>query len=131
MTTNPRARRRALREALAARRDAQRLLDDLLIARRDTLQRLREAGRRDALASITGRTAFDDAIDQTRRLLERLSASLERTRKALVDNPIAVERAGAFDLASMDSESSPHVHALRRSRADHESERLALALGAD
>ncbi|RMD62258.1 MAG: hypothetical protein D6824_07010 [Planctomycetota bacterium] len=83
MTQEQAHRRRALRQALKTKRDAEQLLDDLLVARRDTLAQLRERGRVDALAQVTGRTAFDHAIERTRQLLDSLNASLERTRKQL------------------------------------------------
>jgi len=110
-------------------RDAQRLLDDLLVARRDTLSQLREMGRRDALADVTGKTAFDDAIEQTRKLIERLSASLERTRKALIALPA---RQGAFDETASGRDAVRHDNnSFQGFIVPADQQRLTVALGAD
>lgn len=112
MTTEQANRRRALREALKAKRDAERLLDDLLVARRDTLALLRERGRADALAQVTGRTAFDEAIDRTRQLLDALNVSLERARRQLAAQRALDERAPIHEPCGDASQREQHVVAL-------------------
>lgn len=112
MTTEQANRRRAFREALRAKRDAERLLDDLLLARRDTLAQLRERGRTDALAQVTGRTAFDAAIERTRQLLETLNASLERTRRQLAAQRALDEGAPIPEPCGDDNRREQHVVAL-------------------
>ncbi|MHC4811060.1 MAG: hypothetical protein ACYTEV_11950 [Planctomycetota bacterium] len=63
-------------DALAARNDAARLLEDLLRERAATEARLAEAGREDPIRMVTGRSALDRAIRSTQDVLARMDAML-------------------------------------------------------
>ena len=64
-------------ETVRIREQASELLSELL-AQRDMLEvSLEEGGRRDQMKSITGRSALDNAILSTRRIIQSIDRLLE------------------------------------------------------
>ncbi len=64
-------------EAVRVRTLAQSLLRRLAADRASSVERFREAGSRDAIEVVTGRTSFDNAISATRHMISRMDALLE------------------------------------------------------
>ena len=56
---------------------ARSLLKRLAVDRASSAERFREAGDRDAIEVVTGRTSFDNAIAATRQMISRMDALLE------------------------------------------------------
>lgn len=70
----------------AARRlrdEADRLLQRLLATRRMSEERYAEAGRRDPMKSVTGRSCLDEAVEDTRRMIQEMDALLEQLNHEL------------------------------------------------
>src|SRR5688572_1288577 len=65
-----------LNQALTLRAQACDLLQRLIEDRRQSEQRMAEAGKRDAMKSVTGRTAFDAAIRTTQDMIGQMDALL-------------------------------------------------------
>jgi len=90
-------------ETGAARDKAHALLDGLLRAKEQTRRR-GFAGEPDAMEVVTGRSAIDNAIASTRRMIERLDGAIEQMRDhldpdeaaelGLDPQPVAGESAG-------------------------------------
>lgn len=74
-------RQRIFHETTTARDKARALLRGLETARA-TSERL-GAERPDAMKQVTGRSAIDNAIDSTRRMVETLERTLDQLRKEL------------------------------------------------
>lgn len=73
---------------LAQTRDeAARLLEDLIAARAASESRLAGRGAKDPMRSVTGRSAYDDAIRATQEVLARAEAALHAGRTS-VDRPL-------------------------------------------
>lgn len=81
MSSDPQIRRFA--EAALMRDEACRLLDRLTLERDRCEQRFAEAGRSDPLKVVTGRTAMDNAVDDTRDMIRHMDELLAETGRAL------------------------------------------------
>ncbi len=67
---------------LRAREEASAVLAELLAAHAECDQRLRLAGRRvDAVKAVTGQSAIESAIDETRRMIAGIDQALEELRQ--------------------------------------------------
>ncbi|MBX3354959.1 MAG: hypothetical protein KF724_04595 [Phycisphaeraceae bacterium] len=71
-------------QALAALRDACRLLEDLRQERERLEERLRSAGRRDPIRIVTGQTALDRACEETEELIRTMDELLSETAERLL-----------------------------------------------
>ncbi|MBL8964284.1 MAG: hypothetical protein KF787_00295 [Phycisphaeraceae bacterium] len=78
-----------LKESLDARRRAEELLKGLLSAKSQTEQYLSDAGREDPVKKLTGRSAIDNAIASTRRMIETLDRAMEQVRQELSEQDLA------------------------------------------
>lgn len=78
-----------LKESLDARRRAEDLLSGLLNAKSQTEQYLTDAGREDPVKKLTGRSAIDNAIASTRRMIETLDRAMEQVRQELSEQDLA------------------------------------------
>mgnify|MGYP001790860735 CR=1 FL=1 len=72
------------------RDEAEALLTTLVAARSTSERRLSEAGRRDLLKKVTGRSSMDNAIDSTRRLVASFDRVLVELRSDLTDDELAL-----------------------------------------
>ncbi len=73
------------------RRQADELLQRLIVGREQSEQRLMECGRRDAIKCVTGRSAIDEAIETTRSMIREMDAMLEEMNTQLQESsPAAV-----------------------------------------
>lgn len=86
-------RQRILSETVAARDRAEKLLQGLVDARRRTEQHLERLGKPDAMRKVTGRSAMDNAIASTQRMIESLNRALEQLKRGLSDEDLAEIRA--------------------------------------
>jgi len=66
------------------------LLRGLLTARERSEQFLQEAKRPDAIKSVTGRSAMDNAIASTRRMIDTLNRTLAELTSELTDEDLAL-----------------------------------------
>ncbi len=74
-----------LEQRLQARlADAERVLESLEEARRETERHLADSNRADSLKSVTGRSALEAAIDTTRAIIEHLRRAIAETRRGFV-----------------------------------------------
>jgi len=89
MTTVITQRRRVLLETNAARDKAEALLQNLMDAKRITERELSRFSREDPKRSVTGRSAIDDAIASTRRMIETLNRSLHEAERELAEEEAA------------------------------------------
>lgn len=83
-------RAKILTETADARADAERLLAGLIDARAKSEQRLVELSRSDILKSLTGKSALDNAIGSTERMIESLDRVLRELREKLTPEEIAL-----------------------------------------
>jgi len=83
-------RAKILTETADARADAERLLAGLIDARSKSEQRLTELSRSDILKSLTGKSALDNAIGSTERMIESLDRVLRELREKLTPEEIAL-----------------------------------------
>jgi hypothetical protein len=67
-----------LTQNMRARDDARHLLRFLMLDRAELEQRLAAAGKRDPLKWVTGRSALDNAIEETRRIIDALDELIEQ-----------------------------------------------------
>ncbi|GMV26667.1 MAG: hypothetical protein AMXMBFR58_26980 [Phycisphaerae bacterium] len=72
-----------LRDSVDARRKAEDLLRGLLEAKSQTESFLAEGGREDPVKSLTGRSAIDNAINSTKRMIDTLDRAIEQVRREL------------------------------------------------
>lgn len=82
-------RQRLVLETNAARDKAEALLQNLLDAKRVTERELSRYQREDPMRTVTGRTAIDDAIASTRRMIETLNRSLREAERELAEEEAA------------------------------------------
>lgn len=82
-------------ETIDALSRARGLLGSLEEAKADTERHLARLRRPDPYATVTGRSAIDNAIRSTQRLIE----SLERASDRLADAPAVETRSGAYAYA--------------------------------
>ena len=83
-------RAKILTETADARADAERLLAGLIDARSKSELRLSELSRSDILKSLTGKSALDNAISSTERMIESLDRVLRELREKLTPEEIAL-----------------------------------------
>jgi hypothetical protein len=83
-------RAKILTETADARADAERLLAGLIDARSKSEQRLTELSRSDILKSLTGKSALDNAIGSTERMIESLDRVLRELREKLTPEELAL-----------------------------------------
>jgi len=83
-------RAKILTETADARADAERLLAGLIDARSKSEMRLSELSRSDILKSLTGKSALDNAIGSTERMIESLDRVLRELREKLTPEEIAL-----------------------------------------
>jgi len=83
-------RARILTETADARADAERLLAGLIDARSKSEARLKELSRSDILKSLTGKSALDNAIGSTQRMIDSLDRVLVELRTKLSPDEIAL-----------------------------------------
>ncbi|UCD74525.1 MAG: hypothetical protein JSV91_12145 [Phycisphaerales bacterium] len=70
-------------DAIQMRSDADKLLKRLLAEREVSEERCNENGMRDPIKQVTGASAMDVAVEETRQMIERLDALLaERAEDA-------------------------------------------------
>lgn len=69
-------RERLLAETARRRRQAEALLRSLVAAKRECELQLARFQRSDAMQTVTGRSALDAAIAQTRRMIETLDRTV-------------------------------------------------------
>lgn len=78
-------RQRMVLETTSARDQAEALLRGLLTARERSEQFLVESKKTDAMKSITGRSAMDNAIASTQRMIDTLNRALTELSTELSD----------------------------------------------
>lgn len=83
-------RARILTETATARADAERLLVGLIDARAKSEARLQELSRSDILKSLTGKSALDNAITSTQRMIDALDRVLRELREKLSPEELAL-----------------------------------------
>lgn len=89
MPTTMSERQRILSETVSARDRAEKLLRGLVDARWRTEQHLERLGKPDAMRKVTGRSAMDNAIASTQRMIESLNRALEQLKRGLSDEDLA------------------------------------------
>jgi uncharacterized alpha-E superfamily protein len=75
-----------LRESVDARRRAEELLKGLLAAKSQTEAYLNQIGRQDPVKQLTGKSAIDNAIASTRRMIDTLDRAVEQVRRELSED---------------------------------------------
>jgi hypothetical protein len=90
-------RQQILLETTATRDQAENLLRTLLDCKSQSERNLADLKQTDAFKSVTGRSALDNAIASTQRMVEALNRVIQQTRKTLSDE----------DLAAMDEAPPP------------------------
>lgn len=83
-------------QTLEIRGQASELLRRLIADQRRCEQRLAQGGGRDPLKSLTGQSAMDRAIDETRRLINDMDGMLSELRRERAD---AVRRSSEIEVA--------------------------------
>ena len=83
-------RAKILTETADARADAERLLAGLIDARSKSEKRLSELSRSDILKSLTGKSALDNAIGSTERMIDSLDRVLRELREKLTPEEITL-----------------------------------------
>lgn len=73
-----------LARARQERDRAEALLQELLAAKADSERNLSQCNERDRFKSVTGRSAFDNAIAVTRRMIENLDRTCLEAERAAV-----------------------------------------------
>jgi hypothetical protein len=75
--------RRVVAQTTATRDKAEALLEALRRARRESDRQMRALGLCDKLQEATGRSAYDNAIESTRRMIDTLNRCVRRAKKDL------------------------------------------------
>jgi hypothetical protein len=83
-------RQRFLEETLAAKERAAALLKGLLAAAAVSDEQMRQTSRKDPMKVVTGRSAMENAVASTRRMIESLNRAVEEARKDLGDDDMSV-----------------------------------------
>ncbi|MFN0134326.1 MAG: hypothetical protein ACKVW3_17570 [Phycisphaerales bacterium] len=83
-------RREILTETEATRTSAESLLKSLLDYRTQSERNLAELRQGDMFRAVTGRSALDNAIASTQRMIEALDRVLTRTKRELSDDDLAL-----------------------------------------
>lgn len=79
---NEHARRRFVNEAVAARTRADSLLRQLIAASAECDSQLEQQNRQDPIRLVTGRSALDRAIHETRRMIDTLDRAINDADRA-------------------------------------------------
>lgn len=79
-----------LAETAAAREKASALLAGLLEAKATTERELAQYQRTDLLKKVTGRSALDNAIESTRRMIETLDRTMQRLHRELGEDDLVI-----------------------------------------
>lgn len=79
-------KQRLVVETQAARDRAEAILQRLLEAKSQTEQELSTLRRTDAFKAVTGRSAIDNAIAATRRMIDSLSHAIDQAQMAPVES---------------------------------------------
>lgn len=87
-------RKRFLEETMAAKGKAAELLSGLVAAAAATEEQMRLSSRKDPMKVVTGRSAMENAVAATRRMIESLERAVEDARKDLDDGDMAVPDEG-------------------------------------
>lgn len=82
-------RQRILLETTSARDQAEALLRSLLDAKAQSEKRLAELKQSDSVKAVTGRSAMDNAIASTQRMIETLNRALTQMKRDLSDADLA------------------------------------------
>jgi len=83
-------RRRIVLETTATRERAEALLRGLLEAKSTSEKRLAELKQPDHLKHVTGRSAMDNAIASTQRMIDALNRTIEQFRDELTPEDAAL-----------------------------------------
>ena len=83
-----------LKETVAARERAVELLKTLREARENSERRMAEQNQSDALKKVTGRSAMDNAIESTQRMIDSLERSVETLKRDMSEEELAELDAG-------------------------------------
>ena len=83
-------RQRILLEYTATRDQAEALLRGLLDARAESERRLLELRQPDTFKTVTGRSAMDNAIASTQRMIESLNRVIMQLKRDLSEQDLAV-----------------------------------------
>ncbi|MBX3364927.1 MAG: hypothetical protein KF866_09195 [Phycisphaeraceae bacterium] len=83
-------RQRILLETTAARDKAEALLRGLLDAKARSEKHLAESGQTDPLKKVTGRSAMDNAIASTQRMIDSLNRALAQLKRNLTDEDFEI-----------------------------------------
>ena len=83
-------RQKILLESTIARDTAEVLLQRLLGAKAESERRLLELRQVDALKKVTGRSAMDNAISSTQRMIETLNRSIAQLGRELPEEDVAL-----------------------------------------
>jgi hypothetical protein len=83
-------RQRILLESTLARDTAESLLQRLVGAKAESERRLGELRQADALKKVTGRSAMDNAIVSTQRMIETLNRSITQLGRELQEEDVAL-----------------------------------------
>ncbi len=81
---------RILSETVVARDKAKALLEGLKQAKAASERELEAQHRLDHLKKVTGKSAIDNAIDSTSRMIETLDRTLQRLKHELTDEDLAM-----------------------------------------
>ncbi len=88
--TNTAQHERILSETVVARDKAKALLEGLKQAKLATERELADQQRQDLLKRVTGKSAIDNAIESTHRMIETLDRTLQRLHLELTDDDLAM-----------------------------------------
>lgn len=83
-------RQQILSETTSTRERAEELLRTLLDCKAQSERNLADLKQTDAFKSVTGRSALDNAIASTQRMVEALDRVIQQTRKTLSEEDLAV-----------------------------------------
>lgn len=86
MVKHTSATRLTLEEATRLREQACDLLNRLMVDREQSERRFAEAGKRDAMKTVTGRTALDCAVASTREMIQNMDALLAELQGEIASN---------------------------------------------
>ena len=79
------AQQKMVLEWTVARDDAEGLLRSLLDAKQESEKRMNELHQSDPFKRATGRSAIDDAIASTQRMIETLNRNVRESKSFVVD----------------------------------------------
>jgi hypothetical protein len=83
-------RERFLAETAAAKERAESLLRGLIAAHAECESHLVRLNRKDPLKAVTGKSALDNAVAATRRMIESLERAMQDAMREIGDEEMAV-----------------------------------------